>query len=222
MLRDKGDRMTLLRFASLAVGSLSALTLATALLGASSAHAQQPPPLGAPTEVSGSATIVVTPPAPAGYAPVQVIEAQQVYGTPYQQQGPNLRVGQLQAELLNVEAQYSQYSLGGSIALIAIGGPMTGIAGLTFMIFNTNLPSGLGSDGDGVQRGLIISGVLTLVGIAMLVGGIVMMVGRISERRPYGRRIKEIKQELANYGVRASLDVVPLPAGGMVTGSLTF
>jgi len=219
MLRDKGDRMTLLRLASLAVRSLFALTLATALLGASSAHAQQPPPLGAPTQVSGSATIVVTPPAPAGYAPVQVIEVQQVYGAPYQQQGPNLRVGQLQAELLNVEAQYSEYSLGGSIALIAVGGALTGIAGLTFMAYG--LVSSV-SDDDGVQRGLIISGVLTLVGIAMLVGGIVMLVGRSAERRPYGRRIKEIRQELANYGVRASLDVVPLPAGGMLTGSLTF
>jgi len=142
-----------------------------------------------------------------------------VYGAPYQQQGPNLRVGQLQAELLNVEAQYSEYSLGGSIALIAVGGALTGIAGLTFMAYG--LVSSV-SDDDGVQRGLIISGVLTLVGIAMLVGGIVMLVGRSAERRPYGRRIKEIRQELANYGVRASLDVVPLPAGGMLTGSLTF
>jgi len=219
MLRDKGDRMTLLRLASLAVRSLSALTLATALLGASSAHAQQPPPLGAPTEVSGSATIVVTPPAPAGYAPVQVIEVQQAYAAPYQEQVPSVRVRYLQAELLNVEAQYSQYSLGGSIALIAVGGALTGIAGLTFMAYG--LVSSV-SDDDGVQRGLIISGVLTLVGIAMLVGGIVMLVGRSAERRPYGRRIKEIRQELANYGVRASLDFVPLPAGGMLTGSLTF
>jgi len=215
--------MNLLRLASLAVGSLSAMAVAAALLVASSAHAQQPPPPGAPANVSGTATIVVTPPPPAGYLPVQVIEVPQVYGTPYpyQQQAPNLRVGQLQAELLNVEAQYAQYSLGGSIALIAVGGATTGIAGATFMLFG--LVSTLGSDDDGVQRGLIISGVLTLVGIVMLVGGIVMMVGRISERRPYGRRIKEIKQELANnYGVRASLDVVPLPAGGMLTGSLTF
>lgn len=206
--------MNLLRLGSLAVGSLFAAALA------SSAHAQQPPPPGASTDVSASATVVVTPPpAPAGYAPVQVVEVPLVYGTPYQQQGPNLRVGQLQAELINVEAQYSQYSLGGPIALIAVGGAVTGIAGLTFMTFG--LMSSV-SDDDGVQRGLIISGVVTAIGIVMLVGGIVMMVGRLSERRPYGRRIKEIRQELANYGVRASLDVVPLPAGGMLTGSITF
>jgi len=220
MLRDKGDRMTLLRLASLAVVSLFLVTLATALFDASSAHAQQPPPLGAPTEVSGSATIVVSPPpAPAGYGPVQVIEVQQAYAAPYEEQVPSVRVRHLQAELLNVEAQYSEFSLGGSIALIAVGGALTGIAGLTFIAYG--LLSSV-SDDDGVQRGLIISGVLTLVGIAMLVGGIVMLVGRSAERRPYGRRIKEIRQELANYGVRASLDVVPLPAGGMLTGSLTF
>ena len=210
--------MKLLRLASVAVGTLS--VIATALLVVSSAHAQQPPPLGAPTDVSASATVVVAPPpAPAGYAPVQVIEVPQVDGTPYHQQGSNLRVGQLQAELLNVEAQYAEFSLGGSIALIAVGGALTAIAGITCMTYA--LISSF-SDDDSVQRGLIISGVLTLVGIGLLIGGIVMMVGRISERRPYGRRIKEIRQELANYGVRASLDVAPLPSGGMLTVSLSF
>lgn len=208
--------MTHLRLAPRRFAALHVLSLAVAALVATTAQAQVPAP---PAQQQSGDVYVVVPPPPGMYPPVQVVEMPGVYGAGYAPQAPNQRIGMLQQELVTVQAQYSQYSIGGPIALTVVGGVTMAISGMFFMVYM--LADAFDTTGDS-GSGMLVSGLLTLGGVAMLVGGLVWMFSRISERRPYGRRIKEIKQELANYGVRASLDVRPVPSGAVLTGTFAF
>lgn len=204
----------LLRFVPHGVGALLIVSFAAAVLVASPARAQQQP---VPLQPGQVVVVEVTTP-PAGYAPVQVIEMPNYGGGYAEQQGPSLRIGMLQQELASVQAQYSQYSLGGSIALVSIGGAVLLISSAVLFLYG--VADALGASDAG--RGMLISGLFAAGGAALLVGGLVMMFSRISERRPYGLRIKEIKRELQSYGVRASMDIVPVPSGAVLTGTFSF
>ncbi len=209
---------------SLRLSILYTLGFALAVLPVLSAQAQDvPPPPGAPAQfgaqVSAPGTVVVVQAPPPGYAPIQIIEMPGVYGAGYAPQDPGARIGSLQLELASQQAEYSRYSLGMPITLIIAGGATTAVAGLFFLAYG--LVDSVHSTPES-SRGTVISGIFTAIGVAALVGGIVTLISRISARRPYGRRINEIKRELASYGVRATLDVRTVPSGAVLTGTLSF
>lgn len=100
-----------------------------------------------------------------------------------------------------------KYSLGGPIALIAVGGGVV-IGGLVFAAYGALFRS-IDYTGtlDEASRVMIIGGLgAAVLGTGALTGGLVWLPNQIKKRRPYNERIDELENQL-EYGF---LTVSPL------------
>lgn len=131
-----------------------------------------------------------------------------------------MNVHELRREAADLRVARGRYSLGAPVALVVLGAITTGAAG--FFLGGFALSEWFGWGADAHERGLVISGAVTLAGLGLEALGVVMIISRIAARRPLERRLDEVRRELADYGLRASLGVLRVREGVVLTGTLSF
>jgi hypothetical protein len=188
--------------------------------GAASAQAvQEPAPYAQPPAQQGAAPPVVVVQDPGGGGQVAAPPAAPQYA------GPDpYRMQALQARLNYLLAERSQYRIGGPITMLAIGGGLFVIGGLSAWALWRAEATDFGFED---RNYTTAAGVFTAIAI---VGGVLAVVGgvklgrRLRMRRQYDPEIRQIREELrmsqSYYGYRALLDVGAGPSG--VTLRLRF
>lgn len=131
-----------------------------------------------------------------------------------------VNVHELRREAADLRVARGRYSLGAPVALVVLGVITTGVGG--FFLGGFALSAWFDWGADALERGLVISGAVTLAGLGLEALGVVMIISRIAARRPLERRLDEVRRELADYGLRASLGVRPVREGVVLTGTLSF
>ncbi len=172
------------------IGMLAPLALAARVV------AQDVPPPPAPPVQVVEAPPVQMVEAPPAYGGGQVVVVQPGPGWGY---GPSPASAALHAELGQLDLQIDQFSLGGPIATLSIGGGVFLIAGAFWMTY-AFLDGLFGADYSGELLGM---GIVSLAGAAVLTAGLVWLFSNISGRRPYARRKKEIILQLRAMGEQA-------------------
>jgi hypothetical protein len=167
--------------------------------------------------------------APAGEGGVVVIpqpapdsQPQVVYVAPTEQS----RVGQLEARLLQLRLERSQYRIGGPIAMLSIGSGSLAIFGLSALVVRGL--DDIDSDVDYDRPRRVLGGLMVVSGVMIIVGSI-RLSRRLGQRRVYNPEIQQIRLELRElrrqgYSDVPSFDfaVVPTRGGGFASLHMTF
>ncbi len=99
-----------------------------------------------------------------------------------------------------------RYSLGGPIAVMAIGGGLS-LGGLVFLVqglairgvVSASGTSGYGAGNVGSTL-MVVGGIGMATGAGFLIGGGAWLGKRIQKRRPYNQRIDELESQADYYG----------------------